>query len=258
MQKSFKVALLVVGVIYFLFLVLARVPATWVAYFVHQSVPNLWLTGVTGTAWNGLARGAQIDIQNEPVPMGTFRWQVSPWSLLLLSPCIKFESQFANQPFDGEVCQSITGAVRISNLSMDAPLVYFEELLPMKASGQASLQIASASFSNINFQNMRVNNFDGRLSVLNTRISPENKTWMTLGSYAAVMKEGEDGSLAAQVLDLDAPFGVDLIVSYKFGDETFNANGTIEVNETAPQQAVDAIQIVGEEREDDVYFIQWP
>ena len=258
MLNKFKLLLIALGVVYFLFLVLARVPATWVAYFVHSAVPNLWLTGVTGTAWNGFARGAQIDIQEEAVPMGLFRWKVNPWSLLLLSPCIKFESQLANQPFEGEVCQSVTGSVSVSNLTLDAPLAYLEEFFPIKASGQASLQVASANLSSLNIDSMRVSNLDARLSVLNTRFTPDNKTWMTLGSFAAIMREGDDGSMAAQVQDIDSPFGVDLIVSYRFGEESFSANGTIEVTDSAPQPAIDAIQIVGEEREDDIYYIQWP
>ena len=257
MPKYLKSLFIVFAALYFLFLVISRTPASWVAYSLHASVPNLWLTGVSGSAWDGLARGAQFDLGDAQIPMGSFRWEVSPLSLLLLSPCVKFESEFAGQPFSGEVCQSVFGATKLHDFVLDAPVETFAELIPIKVGGDASLQVVSATLNGVLSNEIAVEALDGRFTLQNARLNPGNG-WMNLGTYAAVLKAGENGDLTASVLDIEATLGVDIDASWTVASEEFTAVGTIVTSENSPPDAVSAIQIFGEEKEPDVYFVQWP
>ena len=254
MPKFSKPLFITLAVLYFLFLVVSQIPAGWVAYTAHKSVPNLWLTGVTGSAWKGLARGAQLDLgKNTQIPMGPVNWEISPWSMLLLSPCIEFQAQFAGRPFDGRVCYGISGSLKISDLTLEAPADAFAELIPIKAGGMASLNIIDGKMNG----ELKVSNLEGQLTVQGVRINPGDG-WMQLGTFAATLGASENGELTAKVIDIDAPFAVDMDVSWAVGTESVKANGTIKPGDNAPGNAVAGIQILGEEVDTGVYHIQWP
>lgn len=258
MSKKSMVGLGIAAFVYVIVLIIVKIPAAWVASTLHSNLPNLWLTGVTGTAWNGVANGAQLDIGDSQIPMGVFRWKVSPWSLVLLNPCMDIKSELAGQPFEGRVCQSLVGNVSVSDLTVDLPVDIFSDMVNLQIGGQASLQVAHAKVAGVIIGVPKVSSLDARLTVLNSSINPGNG-WMTLGSYAAVLSESGQGGINAQILDIDAPFGVELTASWvTVGSEDVVANGTIATTPNSPPDAVSAIQIIGEEKEAGVYHIQWP
>ena len=252
MIKQYRIQLIVAAVVYLLYLIVANIPASWVANAVHKAAPNVWLSSVSGTAWNGYARGAQLDVGGSQIPMGSFRWKLKPLSLFLLSPCVEFDSELAGRPFEGTLCQSITGAQSVSDLAIELPLEFVADMVKLPMSGQASLDIAKAKI-----KGNQVKALDARLSVSNVRIRPA-RNWMTLGSYGAVMTETDTGAVGAQIIDTDAVFGVQLNAEWTIGSEDVIANGTIATTASSPPDAVSAIQIVGEEKQPGVYTIQWP
>ena len=242
---------LVVG--YFLFLVFSRIPASWVAYAVHSAVPSFWLTGVTGTAWNGVARGAQVDIGGASVPMGQFRWQINPWSLLILNPCIAFDSEFDGRPFSGKACHNVFGTLSVSDLSVDVSLGLFSDIAPVPIDGNVSVTVLKAKVAGLK----EIKNLDARLAVQQARVSGDNG-WMILGSYASNLVENGRNGLKGQVFDIEAPFTVDLTMDWALTADTVAVKGTIAPKPEAPTDAVSAIQIFGEEIERGIYHIQWP
>ena len=253
--KYLKPIAIVVAIVYFVSLVIAKAPAAWVAHALHQAVPVFWLNGVTGTAWSGHAKNAQLDIGARAVPMGDFRWRINGFSLLTLNPCITFETQFANQPFSGKACYGVIGGqASISQLTLGVPIELFNDMLPMRAGGQASIDIVKAKLDGT-----LVKQLDARVSVQDIRVNPA-EGWIELGTYAAQVKESGNGGIAAKVFDIEAPFVIDLNVGWGPQKDDYNVAGSIKLTENSPQDVVSAIEIFASEREAEPghYDLVWP
>lgn len=246
-------ALLVAGLlIYFLVLVVANVPATLAAWAVHKAVPTLWLTSVDGTVWNGRAGGAQVDMGAQTMPLGEVTWTLSPWSLLILKPCLNFETEVPNQMISGSICQSPFGRTTAKDINIEAPISVINELLPMEAAGQLSLQVLSVDLSG-----QQVNQLDARFSWQKAAVH-NGERWITLGSFGGTAQANGQGGVAAQIFDIDGAFGVDLKAGWAPGVENWTATGTVKPRENAPQQVVQALQAFTEETSPGTYQITWP
>ncbi|ABD82825.1 type II secretion system protein N [Saccharophagus degradans] len=252
LKKFARLLVILALVAYFLFLVLSRVPAAYAVSAVHNAVPNLWLTGVRGTLWNGQAGASQVDIAGNPIALGKVSWTLSPWSLLVLSPCVEFKASQARQNISGKLCQSAGGTTKLKNVSIDGSVAIVNALLPNggKASGTGSIEVISAEVTPQSIQKM-----DARVSWQNARVFADG-TWFSLGSYAANVKENGRGGLAADVFDLDAPFQTKLNADW-MANQGWKLNGTVKPLSNAPELLVQALPVIGEELEDGAYKIVW-
>ncbi|MFT5082174.1 MAG: general secretion pathway protein N [Lentisphaeria bacterium] len=239
-------------ILYFLFLVVARAPASIAAWAAHKAVPALWLTSVSGTLWQGVAGGAQIDLADQPMALGEVRWRLDPWSLLLLNPCVNFETHIPGQMISGELCQSLAGVSKVNQLSLEAPVTLINPILPFDAAGQFSLDVISAEFDR-----KQVSQFNARISWQNARIKPDDN-WIGLGFFAATANEDGNGGIAAEIFDLDSSFTLALKAHWQPGDENWSMGGTITPKSNAPQLIVQGLQSFGEEVEAGTYKVQWP
>lgn len=239
-------------VLYFIYLVAAKTPAAWAAWSIHSAAPNVWLTGVSGTLWNGVARGSQVDLASSSLPLGELRWTLNPWSLLALSPCIAFETSIAGQLASGEACHSLTGTTRVKDMVVEAPVAVVAELLPMPAAGQFSLQVVSASFDT-----EKVKHIEGSASWQNARVNPD-EGWLSLGSFGATLSAADDGGVKAEIIDLEGPFSMAFDAEWYPLSESWTLRGTVTPKDNAPDLVVQALQVVGEEVESGTYEIIWP
>lgn len=251
--KKFARVLIVTALIaYFLFLILSRVPAAYAVSAVHGAVPNLWLTGVRGTVWRGEAGASQIDIANNPIALGKVSWKLSPFSLLMLNPCIEFQANQSRQNISGMVCQSVGGTTKLKNVSVDGSVALVNALLPNggKANGTGSIEVISAEVTP-----KAVKKIDARVSWQNARVFADG-TWFSLGSYAAKVKENGRGGLSADIFDLDAPFETKMNADW-MANQGWKLNGTVKPLANAPELLVQALPVIGEELEDGYYKIIW-
>ena len=250
--RLLKILIVAFLVLYFLFLVISRTPATVGASLVHSAVPNLWFTGVTGTLWNGRASGAQIDIGNSALPLGEVRWQLSPLSLLLLSPCVSFSTEYPGQSAEGRLCQSVGGKTRIKDTSVDGSVAILSELIPdASIGGRGSLQVAEGEFSGVT-----IHKLSAQLSWQQASVNVMDR-WLNFGSYAAKISENQDGGIQAKVFDIKGPYKIDFDANW-FANGGWKTEGTVIPGPGADPDVQQGLQVLGEEIEQNKYKIIWP
>jgi len=183
---------------------LTRIPATWAAYFMTQG-STLGLSGVQGTVWSGQARMASIEIDNRHYSLGALRWELSPWSLLTLTPCADVNATLENQNIDGRVCAGLGGSVRVSDTSVDAPASLIQAGVPVPIQGQLA-----ANIQTLRMKGGQLSELQGNLSWTGARVQADG-TWVTLGSFAAEARyDAERDALVADVFDLDGPIDLEV------------------------------------------------
>ncbi len=232
-------------IIYFLYLVLSRAPAELAAAALHKAVPNLWLTGVSGSAWHGRAGGAQVELPGATLPLGTLSWKLSPISLLFLNPCIRIQTSGTSQLLEGSACQSITGSTSLKNMSIESPVAPLSELLKLPVSGAGSLQIVKAKFK---ISKNEISSLDAKLTWQNGSINPENAGWISLGSFAGNLKANGNGGITADIFDIQAPLKVQMKADLS-PTLAWKLDGTVQPLEQAPAIFKEALGTVGEEKE---------
>lgn len=252
LKKFARIIIVIALLAYLLFLILSRVPAAFAVSSVHSAVPNLWLTGVSGTVWRGEASASQVDVAGNPISLGRVTWTLSPLSLITLSPCIDFKASQPKQNISGKLCQSVGGTSKLKDVSVDGSVAIVNALLPNggKASGMGSISVIKAELSS-----GAVKKMDARVSWQNARVFT-GEAWLSLGSYAAQVKENGRGGLAAEVFDLDAPFKTKVDADW-MASQGWKLSGTVAPQPNAPEIAVQGLQLIGEEIEEGTYKIVW-
>lgn len=249
---ALKPALIAGLVVYFLYLIVSMVPARYAAWAVHTAAPNVWLTGVRGTLWNGYASGGQVDLGGNPVALGEVTWSLNPLTLLTLKPCIQFETDSAAQMFSGYVCQGLFGSTSIKDLSLDFPLSMLSGVVEVEAAGQFSFQIIEAEISG-----KRVEKLDARFSWQNASVNT-GESWWTLGAFGGQATANADGGISVHVTDISGPIGVDINAKFVLGSEIWTAEGTVKPSAEAPADITTALQVFAEEVEPGTFKITWP
>lgn len=251
--KFSKLILILALLVYLLYLIAARTPATWAAYMIQQALPNASLTSVSGTLWRGKAGSVQVDMGPSTIPLGKLEWSLNPWSLLTLSPCLNFETELPGQRLKGEYCAALGGNSEINDLNIDAPVSAIQGLLPIEASGSVSLSVRHARFDSA----AKIERFDGKFSTQNARVNVEG-SWYTLGAVAAQVEADGDGGLQAKIFDLQSPYGLDLSGQWNAQAKFWRVQGTVAPSAAAPGVVKEVLMAIGEEEQDGVYKVQWP
>ena len=254
MPKYFKSVLIIFAVIYFLILTLGKAPASIVASSLHGAVPQLWLTGVSGTAWKGVANGGQVDLPGNSIPLGKVSWKIKPLTLLLLNPCITFNTNgVPGQIIEGEVCRSLGGASKLKDLVFETSADNIDALFNAQASGLVSVQVIQAELSGI-----EVKKADVRVGWQNARVKQDG-AWFDLGFVTALIRENNQGGIIADIADNDVngPYGLDLQGQWNQSDSSWSIAGLIEPRDNASRNVVSILQSIGEDTGDGKYRIEF-
>ncbi len=251
-SRLLKIPIALLLVVYFVYLVVSNTPAAWAAWGVHQAVPNLWLSSVNGTLWEGRARAAQVDIGPAEIPLGEVRWSLNPWSLLILRPCVKFASELPRQSISGTLCQRLGGDTVLRDVNVDAPFSVIQELTQFDASGVISLQVLDARFD----ANATIKRMDARFSWQNARAFT-GESWIQLGDFAATAKENGEGGVLAEAFDINSPYKIALTGQW-WAAQGWKIEGTVNPQSGAAPVVVEGLKVLGEDQGDGAYRIQWP
>lgn len=252
--RTLKFVFTVVLTIYFFYLVFSNIPATWAAWGIHRAAPVLWLNGVNGTVWHGRAGRAQLDMAGAaPLALGKVTWDLSPWSLLILRPCVRFASEVPGQQISGVACRGLTGTTQVRDLDLTAPIAAIKPLLQFDATGSLSMQVPKAQIA----ANGKVSRLDARLSWQNARaFTGEN--WLSLGAFGATAEADGQGGVRAKVFDLSGPYKSDIEARWAPGQENWQLSGTIHPQEGAAPVVRQILQVLGEELDSGAYRVNWP
>lgn len=198
------------GFLVWLIFVISQIPASWGAWAMTRS-GQVGLSGVSGTLWNGRAGLASFNVEQTEYSLGQLRWTLNPWSLLMLKPCANINTELDRQHIDGKVCSGIGGILSLHNTSISAPASLLQAALPLPLDGQISAQIKRMDLKEDYLQHLQ-----GNFSWTSAQIN-NGSNWMRLGSYAAELKDDQQGGIEAQVFHLDGPTQVDMLVHLMAG-----------------------------------------
>ncbi|WP_045856909.1 type II secretion system protein N [Teredinibacter purpureus] len=246
-KKIVKPLVILCFVLYFLGLVLSRAPAELAASAIHNAMPKVWLTGIQGTLWKGVARGAQLDLPKSSLSLGSIQWTLSGWSLLLLKPCINFEAVDGVAVISGRACQSLSGNTTLTDINVDAPISPLSDVINLPVAGRVSLTIVSATL-----EETLIKTLDGRFSWQSASFNP-GEGWLSLGSFGATLSESGDGKIKGHVTDIEGSLKVDIEALVSLNDWQFS--GTVSPQEGTPELLVEGLPLFGEEVEPGQYHI---
>lgn len=193
------------GLLLWLVFVISQIPASWAAWAMTRS-GQVGLTGVSGTLWQGRASLASFRVDQTDYSLGQLRWDLDPWTLLLLKPCAVIATELDRQHIDGKVCSGISGELSLHDTTISAPASLLKAAVPLPLDGQISAQI-----KRMDLQGDYLKSLQGNFSWTSAQIN-NGKNWMRLGSYAAELKDDQQGGIEAQVFHLDGPTQVDMQV----------------------------------------------
>lgn len=194
---------IVLGVLAWLVFVISQTPAVWAAWFMTRGSDQLALSGVTGSFWNGRASLASIKVEQKDYSLGELRWELHPFSLLLLKPCATVHTRQDRQQIDGKVCSSLGGNIELHNADISAPAALFQGALPLPIDGHLSARI-----NELRMGDQQVQRLNGNLTWTGARIHNGNN-WMNLGSFAAELAHAPEG-VSANIFNIDGPVQLQL------------------------------------------------
>ncbi len=127
----------ITGVILFLIFVVGSTPAN-IALSIFPKVKGLELSDINGTVWSGTAQ----NVQYNGVDFGVTQWQLSPWSLLLLSLSGDVHSANEDSNIDANINYSLSG-IQSDSIKARFPATWIPKLTgkAVVAEGQVLLRI---------------------------------------------------------------------------------------------------------------------
>lgn len=236
-------------IVYFLVVVIARIPASWAAWVALKAVPELSLAGVTGTAWEGRAAGAQLQLGPDRLDLGGVRWDVAVLPLLALSACAEVQSQL----FNGDVCHSLAGGNKIEGATIDGiPASLLNARLGVSMGGTIGGVVQRARFTDAG----QLTDLAGALTWQGARVN-YGEGWLPLGSFAAELQGDGQGGVSGNVFDTEGPLGVNLQGVFTPADG-LRGEGFITPRAGAPAQITNGLSVMAEAQDDGSYRVTWP
>lgn len=249
MERLAKLVFFIGLLLYFVIAVVVRTPAEWGAWAALKAVPGLTLSGVSGSLWSGRAASAQVNINGQPLDLGSLQWQLNGWALFLLKACLNVESENAR----GYVCHGVNGTTIAEKLLVDQlPAKLLDSVIGVQLGG-----IGSATFQRaVIGRDGSVKDLEGSVSWQRGAINV-GTGWFALGSFAADLTDNEQGGIRANIHDLEGEFVVQLQGEYTPGGQP-RVNGTVTPKENAPQPLKDALSVFAETLDDGSFKVSWP
>jgi general secretion pathway protein N len=223
------VTVIVLGVVAFAAIVLARLPASWV---LPTAGANFRCTSVEGTLWSGYCS----DLEVSGAAMGDLTWRLRPARLLLGKVAAHVDLEHPpTTSVQGDVEVGLGGAVVARNLTASLPLD--PKLLPgvpPTLTGSLHLDLALARVTRKGI----VSSLDGRIEAHDIVDSSGYVT--PLGNFAVTFSGGTTG----HVQDLGGPLAVDgqLVLTPQPG---YDLSGYVTPRANAVPALVNALEFLG-------------
>lgn len=241
------IQLVFICLLLWLAMVVTLIPAHWAAWLVNQAAP-LQLSQISGSFWKGRAASAQLQIDEHTLSMGTLDWDLNPWSLLILRPCLDVKTKLNKQKLSGEWCFGL-GGIGLHDTEFSASAELAQLWLPVNLQGQISGQIQEATIDG----EARVTALNGNINWNQARYY-NGRHWMTLGAYAAKLSNNQSGGVSAQIFDLSGPIQVKMELST---DDSIAISGNITLKEDAPTEFAQWLPLIAEQAADGSYNVDW-
>lgn len=216
-----------VAVIFFFVCLIATMPAAWLFNRVLHDNASVSAYGVSGTVWNGQAQQLLVNISGANVPLGRTHWRLQPWSFLLLSPALSFDSEYGKQFIAGHAKGSLSGKVTINELRGLLPVALIKNWLPLPMAGDVTLRLDKVAF-----KHDKVTALDGNVQLQQLAlVMPTGEE--VLGSYLidlALHKENEQ--IQADISTLEGELSASGSLKLMQGERQYHADIVMEYSES--------------------------
>jgi len=142
-MTSWRLAIALAGLLTLVLIVSA--PARLLGYFLPAD--SLSVHGYSGTLWRGSVADLAVRLPDGWLQLGPTRWTLSPWSLLILSPRIKLDSEWGPQVIEADIALSPSGALRLRDSSATFSASLVQQWLPVQLRGSLRLALAELHLS---------------------------------------------------------------------------------------------------------------
>jgi general secretion pathway protein N len=205
----------------------ARVAFNWFA------PPDIHLSGITGSVWNGaavegLAAGAYIqDIQ----------WRLKPASVFSGQMAFSTSSKPASGTLTADVAVSLNGTLTLSDVAGRVPLDLIHPALAQnRISGDVSL-----NFETVSMRNGLLDEINGIVTVANFFV-PELSS-APVGDFTATVLKSESG-ITATIDDLSGVFDVSATLTLS-PENNYQVLGEVAARPDAPPFINQQLQLLG-------------
>ena len=190
---------IIVVVLLTTFLLVKKLPATWVVYGVQQALPGFQVSDVSGSLWSGKAMFSQWVGGGQTLPLGQLHWEVQALSVLTLNPCVAFSAETSQQLIKGHACYALfSGITTLRETTVTLPIALVSPYFNIDLEGQVDAYIKEATLH----QNKTLGNTSGK--VLWRRASLyTGSEWVFLGDIQALF-HNEENHLVSQWSSVDA------------------------------------------------------
>ena len=199
MSKLGAAALAAGAILAFVAFLAWRAPASLVADVAAEVVPGLVLSGVSGSAWNGVAAQATL----RGAPLGAVEWRLAPLPLLGGSMRADVRLRAPGVSLDARVVSSFDGSrVALSDANGTAPLAWLERVSGARGPIDGTVSIAQGA---IVLDRGRFTAADGTARLADAVVTQPQR--FLLGDFTLVLS-AVDGWLNGEVVEATGPVRV--------------------------------------------------
>ncbi len=185
----------------FVLSLLVHAPARLMGFALADS--NVAMSGFSGSLWRGQAEQLRVPLSGQSFQLGQVRWQLSPWSLVLLSPNIQLDTEWGQQRLRAELSVAPWRGPRIhsAELSADARLVRL--FVPVDLRGRGQLTLSEVALGKDGMP------FDGTARLVWQRASwLGNRSVQPLGDYVLELQVNGPAAADGAISSLSGPVQV--------------------------------------------------
>lgn len=149
---------------------------------------HVYLEGVSGSIWRGKAQNMSARANGEVITWGQLEWELSPLSLLSLSPSLAFSTETGSQWMQGKITLNSLESIELANLQGRIPAALVRLFAPLSVDGAFEFSFPNLQWS----QSLGVLALNGSLRWVDA-------VWQTqadrvrLGTYElALISKGQD------------------------------------------------------------------
>ena len=226
----------VVTAVLFLCILLATAPARLLGYMLPSQ--QLLLQGYRGSLWHGSADSAALAVSGGYLQLGRLQWDVSPWSLVLMSARAELEARWGGQTLVADVSISPNGNLRLRGASVNFPARLVRQWLPVQLRGTFNLLTEDLSF-----QDLWPDAGSGRLVWQGARWIG-NTSRQKLGDYVLEFEVREARQLEGVISTLSGPIRVQGKVT--LSQQQYSVNLDLSSEKGISAELGSALQLIAE------------
>ncbi|HVW69988.1 MAG TPA: type II secretion system protein N [Steroidobacteraceae bacterium] len=227
--------IIVLAVVAFVVIVIARLPATWV---VPTSSAPVTCAAVDGSIWNGSCSGLTV----QGTPLGDMTWNIHALRLLTGKLAAFVVLMRPTGSLHGDFAVGLDKNLTIRNAQLELPLDH-DVMMFLPRTMQTLRGNARANIVSARIQKGIITELQGVLELHD--LEDHGRTITAYGSYALTFPPGSASPPVGQLHDLGGPLAVEGTVKLMQDKPGFAAEGYVTARADAAPSLLNDLQLLG-------------